>query len=258
MGKTMDSEYRSHTKKAERRREMAAAFLEALARDDSHGYDQQFRWGERGDYDCSSAVITAWQAAGVPVKGRGASYTGNMRGAFLRCGFQDVTAQINLGTGAGLVRGDVLLNLRHHTALSCGNGMEVEASINEHGGVTGGQPGDQSGREFLIRPYRNYPWDCVLRYMGDGGTAEESGADQKTTAPAALCMAKIPEVRRGDAGAAAAACQAALRQKGCDPGEIDGDMGARSEAALRRFQAAQGLDADGICGAQTWTALLKG
>ena len=74
----------------------------------------------------------------------------------------------------GLQRGDVLLNIRHHTAIYCGNGMEVEASINENGGVTGGQPGDQTGREFLVRPYRNYPWDCVLRYTGaDAGAVPE-------------------------------------------------------------------------------------
>ena len=82
--------------------------------------------------------------------------------------YDHVTDGIDLATGTGLQRGDVLLNSRHHTAMYCGKGMEVEASINENGGVTGGQSGDQTGREFLVRPYRNYPWDCVLRYTGDG------------------------------------------------------------------------------------------
>lgn len=237
---------------AAERREAAAAFLERLARDDSHGYDQQHRWGERGDFDCSAAVISAWQAAGVPVKDRGATYTGNMRGVFLRCGFRDVTGGVSLAAGTGLVRGDVLLNLRHHTAIYCGDGMEAEASINENGGVTGGRPGDQTGRELLIRPYRNYPWDCVLRYEG----GEEAPAEQ--TPPAALCRPEIPELRRGAVGAAAAALQAALRQRGFDPGEIDGELGARTETALRRFQTVRGLEADGICGERSWTALLKG
>lgn len=35
---------------------------------------------------------------------------------------------------------------------------------NEKGTATGGKPGDQTGRECLVRNYRNYPWDCVLRY----------------------------------------------------------------------------------------------
>lgn len=145
--------------------EKAVQQMEAWARDNSHGYDQIYRWGEKGDYDCSAAVIQAYENAGVPVKSNGATYTGNMLPVFKRCGFIDVTNKINLATGAGLVRGDVLLNTVHHTALYCGNGLEVEASINEKGTATGGKPGDQTGMEFLIRGYRNYPWTNVLRYQ---------------------------------------------------------------------------------------------
>jgi len=53
-----------------------------------------------------------------------------------------------------------------------GGGKEVEASINEMGKVTGGKPGDQTGKEFLIRSYRNYPWDRVLRFQGDAAAAD--------------------------------------------------------------------------------------
>ena len=49
--------------------------METWARDDSHGYDQRYRWGEKGDFDCSAAVIQAWQNAGVPVRGRGYVYS---------------------------------------------------------------------------------------------------------------------------------------------------------------------------------------
>lgn len=154
--------------------EKAIKQMESWATDNSHGYDQIYRWGEKGDYDCSSAVISAWQAAGVPVKTKGATYTGNMKAIFLSCGFADVTSKINRSTGSGLQRGDVLLNETHHVAMYCGNGKEVEASINEKGTATGGQPGDQTGKEFLVRSYRNYPWDCVLRY-------QESNSNSTTT-----------------------------------------------------------------------------
>ena len=144
--------------------EKAIRQMETWAKDDSHGYDQDYRWGEKGDYDCSSAVIQAWQNAGVPVKSGGATYTGDMKNVFLKNGFVDVTSKVNVATGAGLIRGDVLLNTVHHTAMYCGNGKEVEASINEKGTAHRGKPGDQTGKEFLIRNYRNYPWNCVLRY----------------------------------------------------------------------------------------------
>ena len=59
--------------------EKAIRQMETWAKDASHGYDQDYRWGEKGDYDCSSAVIQAWQNAGVPVKSGGATYTGDMK-----------------------------------------------------------------------------------------------------------------------------------------------------------------------------------
>lgn len=160
--------------------EKAIRQMETWAKDDSHGYDQDYRWGEKGDYDCSSAVIQAWQNAGVPVKSGGATYTGDMKNVFLKNGFVDVTSKVNVATGAGLIRGDVLLNTVHHTAMYCGNGKEVEASINEKGTAHGGKPGDQTGKEFLIRSYRNYPWNCVLRYT-EANTATDAVTKKQNT-----------------------------------------------------------------------------
>lgn len=161
--------------------EKATKQMESWAQDSSHGYDQDYRWGEKGDFDCSSAVIQAWQNAGVPVKTKGATYTGDMRTVFLSCGFKDVTSKVNRSTGSGLLRGDVLLNETHHVAMYCGNGKEVEASINEKGTAHGGQPGDQTGKEFLIRSYRNYPWDCVLRYSENGAAANDTVTKKQNT-----------------------------------------------------------------------------
>lgn len=147
----------------------ACAWALAIANDAAHGYDQGNRWGP--DYDCSALVISDWEQAGVPVKSRGATYTGNMRGVFLSCGFEDVTGGVDLGTGAGLQKGDVLLNIQSHTALYMGNGQLVQASGNELGGITGGQTGDQTGREINISGYYNFPWDCVLRYAKEDGNS---------------------------------------------------------------------------------------
>lgn len=162
--------------------EKAIRQMETWAKDNSHGYDQDYRWGEKGDYDCSSAVIQAWQNAGVPVKSSGATYTGDMKNVFLRNGFKDITADVNVKTAAGLKRGDVLLNEAHHVAMYCGDGKEVEASINEKGTAHGGQPGDQTGKEFLIRSYRNYPWHCILRYAGDQTVTSDAEKKQNTVA----------------------------------------------------------------------------
>lgn len=224
----------------------AITWMEETAKDDRHGYCQDHRWGEDGDYDCSSAVYTAWQSAGVPVKTYslkkyGEAYTGVMLRAFTANGFTDVTAKVNRSTGAGLVRGDVLLNAARHTAMYCGNGMEVEASINEKGTAHGGKPGDQTGKEFLIRSYRNYPWTNVLRYTGNGVTIAEKNY-----------------LEIGDSGSAVKTMQTMLIECGYSCGEYgaDGEFGTGTDIAVRRFQMKNGLTIDGQYGPASKTKLV--
>lgn len=222
--------------------EKAVRQMETWANDPAHGYDQVYRWGERGDYDCSSAIIQACQNAGIPVKTGGATYTGNMYGVFLKNGFKDVTASVNLATGAGLQRGDVLLNHARHVAMYCGKGMEVESSINEKGTATGGRPGDQTGKEFLIRPYRNYPWNVVLRHVEAGVSTD--GGDY---------MFGVKTVRKGEKGNHVLLVQEILRArrfKGKDGKELklDKDCGANTVHAIKQYQKAREKVDPGICG----------
>lgn len=133
-----------------------------IANDDRHGYSQYNRWGNP-DYDCSGLVITVVQNSGVPVKSNGATYTGNMYSVFLKSGFKDVTQSVNLKTGQGLKRGDVLLKPNNHTEIYIGNGKNVGARISELGTIYG-KKGDQTGKEISTHNYYNYPWVYVLRY----------------------------------------------------------------------------------------------
>jgi len=213
--------------------ESAVAWMIDLANDDSHGYSQANRWGP--DYDCSSAVISAWKQAGVPLT---CTYTGDMRSDMVSKGFADVTAEVNLVTGAGLLRGDVLLNEIHHTAMYIGEGMEAEASISETGGITG-KAGDQTGREILIRSYRDYPWDCVLRYQG---------VVKKKLVTTKAARVAVPYVRKGNIGAMVTVVQTMLNLIGGYGLDIDGEFGPATDRAVRGYQDNRGVKVSGIVG----------
>jgi len=128
-----------------------------IAADNSHGYDQYDRWGP--NYDCSSLVISALRAAGISTGG--ATYTGNMVGNL--SGFKVVKVSHDQ---LGLLRGDILLNSTHHTGIYIGEGMMVAARESENGGITG-RSGDQTGHEIETQAVYDFPWNYILRYVGE-------------------------------------------------------------------------------------------
>lgn len=69
---------------------------------------------------------------------------------------------------------------------------------------------------------------------------------------------QVRVLRRGMTGADVRTLQAALNAGGFDCGAAgaDGDFGAGTEAALKKFQTKYGLGADGIAGKGTWGKLL--
>lgn len=225
----------------------AVAWARQIAADDSHGYDQTNRWG--ADYDCSSFVISAYKAAGVPLE---CTYTGNMRGDMLRRGFVDVTATCNLSTGAGVAAGDVLLNYARHTALALGGGRIVQASINELGTATNGMPGDQTGREIYERDYYNYPWDCVLRYAGSDSAVTD---DRSGYVPSYWYSVTLPLLKPGMTDDTVITVQRLLYAYGYQA-SVSGMMDEATVAAVKAYQTAHDLDADGEVGGMTWADLL--
>ena len=163
---------------------VAAYFHKRMCNDSRFGYTQGGgRWGsgalERwtydgvtgqfqvGDRDCSSSVIDCWQEAlrGSAYEGAlaGATYTGNMRSVFVGSGLfewkpMSFTAQT----------GDIYLNESDHTAMCQTAEPDVlsEFLINEHGTITGGRVGDQTGWESVVRGYYDFPWNGILHYNG--------------------------------------------------------------------------------------------
>ena len=229
--------------------ENAVAWAIETANDQSHGYSQDAgrRWGP--DYDCSSFVISAFEQAGVPLREAGASFTGNMRGPMISCGFADVTYSIGLDTGYGLQPGDVLLNYAAHTCLFIGGGRVANCRTDE------GHPqtGDQSGNEIRIQPYWDGSpnrWNCVMRYKGTHVGSNVFGSDTSSGSSAPRNI-----LRKGMSGPDVKDLQEKLNDLGYDCGEADGVFGTRTFRAVVLFQEDHRLDTDGIAGRQTKTAI---
>lgn len=236
----------------------AADIAVGIANDDSHGYSQSVRW--LPDFDCSSLVIYCYEKAGVPVKTNGATYTGNMLSAFLKCGFKIIDK-----TKEALLKGDVLLNVKNHAAIYIGNNKIVQATISENGTVHG-KSGDQTGKEIAIYNYYNYPWDYILRYMESKEEKKQRENAIETPVDNSEFIfysskkvenTEMPILKMNDYGPAVIAMQAALNYHGfISKDRVTGGFGLDTNEALKRFQTLHKLDIDGICGPITWNELM--
>lgn len=119
-----------------------------------------------GTADCSSLVVFTLKEAGFTTGT--ATSTSDMRSALVANGWKVVT-----NNGAPQI-GDILLRDGVHVAAYVGNGKLAEAVYNENGGLTGGQPGDQTGQETRVTNYYNSPWSCYLRWSGSNDTSNNN------------------------------------------------------------------------------------
>lgn len=71
-----------------------------------------------------------------------------------------------------------------------------------------------------------------------------------------ITLAGCPTCRKGARGKITALIQERLNSKGFNCGAVDGIFGSGTEAAVKAFQRAMGLTADGIVGVNTWRKLL--
>lgn len=96
-----------------------------------------------------------------------------------------------------------------------------------------------------------------------GVIVEKSGAKlkspvepQKTpTTVKKFVSITLPILKRGSRGEAVRSLQTLLNTKGATI-SVDGSFGPATDKALREFQESRDLEIDGVCGAETWTALI--
>ena len=170
-----------------------------------------------------------------------------MKSAFTKCGFKAIPYK----KGMPLIRGDVLLNEKHHAAIYIGDGKIVQASINEKGGIVGGKTGDQTGREISVGSFYEfrYGWDYILRYT------EEEEKEVITV------NVELRQIQLGSQCSEVGTVQVLLNQLGFKGKNgraltVDHDFGQNVDCAVRLFQKSKDIRDDGVVGPKTWKALL--
>lgn len=144
----------------------AEEFLLELINDNSKGYSQIRRTlgdsiAEMGDTDCSGALISALRYAGFNTGD--ATYTGNLYPNLIRMGFINVISTINLPTGYGLKKHDIVL--RPPTSTRGGHVFMYlgDNKIAQWAGDFDGVKGDSSHRESMVQDYYNANPKYVMR-----------------------------------------------------------------------------------------------
>lgn len=66
-----------------------------------------------------------------------------------------------------------------------------------------------------------------------------------------------PILKKGDSGDVVSKLQLRLNSIGANTQDIDGQFGDNTEQAVKNFQLAYGLTADGVVGQQTWDKLYE-
>ena len=249
------------------------------AKNDLVGYDQ----GQRGTYwehlkasnfdpsqitiacegDCSAGVIANIKAAGYllgidALKNINATYTGNLRSGAKAAGFQVLTESKYLTGPDYLLAGDILLNDSHHTATNVQDGSKSGGAGTSGSGSTNSGSGTISGGNSKTANIKNgQQWLNIWKDLMNRKYGTKLTPTNENFYGSCKEVAGKAGVHSGTVGTFTFIAQFILSAKGYYTGAMDASCGSKLVEAITAFQKANGLDADGWCGANTWYALFN-
>jgi peptidoglycan hydrolase-like protein with peptidoglycan-binding domain len=269
----------------------AAASMKALCNGNLVGYDQNQRttlytalqavnWdisklNTKCETDCSAMMSPVLKTAGISVSKD--IYTGNMVKAIMSTGeFEKLTASKYTDTGNYLLTGDIMVNEGRHTIMALEDGSKAsgETASAEKTTSSGTQP---SGFKSNVRDFQKW-----LNDNFSAGLAEDNSFGILTRRAAVKAWQQTANnsfgaglavdgafgtrsksfgsracVKKGSRGTFVYIVQGMLRAKGYYKDDLDGEAGSSTDTAIRAYQSAKGLSADGQCGSNTWYSLFN-
>lgn len=122
------------------------------------------------------------------------------------------------------------------------------------GNTSGGYGVDSNGDGVYIKRY-----NINTQYIPGFGRPNWEVVSSNVENEEVTDTVSYPTIKLGSKGSDVKKAQQLLIAKGysCGVAGADGDFGAATYNAVKKFQAANGLEVDGIVGSKTWAALLK-
>ena len=211
--------------------QITEAWIKTREHDDASNYKRAIAfWKKQLDkgfvnlraYDCSGLVVAFLLAEGLlgsDLNANGLYYT--------------ACTEIEEGelTAGDLVFRKYLTSSRvYHVGIYMGDGTVVHAKGRDDGVVREDISKTSWNRYGRLKCFGEPSAPAYSRQLKNAGKPYQSGSD-------------------------VTAVQAAVKAAGVDPGAVDGSYGPKTEAAVKAYQAASGLVADGIVGVKTWAKL---
>lgn len=158
--------------------------------------------------------------------------------------------------------GDGKVNDDYYGVLYGAHQVGVPGVILEHSFHTNRRACEWLLHDANLRTMAKAEAKVIAAWLGVEKPANTAGSSTPTTTTTTTAKegfdVKMNTIKKGANGAQVAALQALLIGYGYDCGQhgADGDFGTATDAALRRYQAANNLTVDGIAGPKTWAKLL--
>lgn len=189
-------------------KEKAVETMLHLVNHEAHGYTQGNRWGNGeyewitlsdgsqvkialGDRDCSSAIVSVWEAIDPGCMGN-ATYTGNYYSGLMSTGkwkWHPWEEDYELSYG------DIVINFTYHVEMCVTNTYDLAGfNLAENGGIFGVE-GDQTGFESYVKAFYepSYGWDGIFEYIGEDSDVPVVEPEADSSAIADQQMVKMQE-----------------------------------------------------------------